>query len=96
MHSTIAALSSGVPTAALAYSIKTKPVFATANQEEHVVDAREVVSDADAVDRLWSSWLTRSDTAKQLATTAPKLRAQALEQMTQIMTSCQRLSEVAA
>ncbi len=40
MHSTIASLSQGIPTAAVAYSIKTQGVFESCGQGEHVVDPR--------------------------------------------------------
>ncbi len=40
MHSTIAALSSGVPVAAIAYSSKTRGVFESCGASEHVADAR--------------------------------------------------------
>lgn len=51
MHATIAALSTGVPAAAIAYSPKTHGVFDTCGMRHAVVDARST-SDADAVDRL--------------------------------------------
>jgi colanic acid/amylovoran biosynthesis protein len=51
MHATIAALSTGVPAAAIAYSLKTHGVFDTCGMRHAVVDARSA-SDTDAVDRL--------------------------------------------
>ncbi len=46
MHSTIAALSSGVPTAAISYSDKTRGVFRTCGQERWVIDPRALETDA--------------------------------------------------
>ena len=46
MHSAIAALSSGVPTAAISYSDKTKGVFRTCGQESRVFDPRKLGSEA--------------------------------------------------
>ncbi len=51
MHSTIAALSSGVRTFALAYSDKTKGVFRTKNSEETCYDLRDSI-DPDALPEL--------------------------------------------
>jgi colanic acid/amylovoran biosynthesis protein len=51
MHSTIASLSSGVPTAAISYSDKTKGVFATCGQDTWVADPRKT-STEDIVDIL--------------------------------------------
>lgn len=50
MHATIAALSSGVPAATIAYSHKAAGVFASVGQGDAVVDARSVTDD-DCVDR---------------------------------------------
>lgn len=50
MHATIAALSSGVPAATIAYSHKAAGVFASVGQGDAVVDARSV-SDDDCVER---------------------------------------------
>lgn len=51
MHATIAALSSGVPAAAIAYSGKTRGVFETCGMAHAVVDARKA-DEIGAVDRL--------------------------------------------
>lgn len=50
MHSTIAGLSSLVPTASISYSDKTKGVFDTCNQGAHVIDPR--TSDTDEAVKL--------------------------------------------
>lgn len=51
MHATIAALSTGVPSAAIAYSLKTRGVFETCGMEHAVVDARTTGSD-EAVEKI--------------------------------------------
>jgi colanic acid/amylovoran biosynthesis protein WcaK/AmsJ len=50
MHATIAALSSGVPAATIAYSHKAAGVFASVGQGDAVIDARSV-NDDDCVER---------------------------------------------
>jgi polysaccharide pyruvyl transferase WcaK-like protein len=59
MHASIAAISSGVPASAIAYSDKTLGVFETCGQGEHVADLRYLET-GEVVDRLWESWETRS------------------------------------
>ena len=54
MHATIAALSSGVPAAIVAYSVKARGVFASVGQQRHVADARRLDDDA-LLDALWRS-----------------------------------------
>lgn len=59
MHSTVAALSSGVPTAALAYSMKTRGVFETCGQGAEVIDARSTSND-ECVHRVQDAWHRRA------------------------------------
>jgi len=59
MHSAIAALSSGVPTSAIAYSIKTKGVFETCDQGQWVADPRRVDT-TSIIEQLSSGWDARS------------------------------------
>jgi polysaccharide pyruvyl transferase WcaK-like protein len=66
MHATIAALSSGVPTAAIAYSGKTVGVFATCGQEAEVTDPRSLDTD-EVVDGVWRSWERRDEARRSLA-----------------------------
>ena len=79
MHSTIAALSSLVPTAAIGYSAKMAGVFAGCGQREAVVDAR-VRTRAEASEELWHSWLSRDRSREALRSEVPatveKARAQ--------------------
>ncbi|MFQ5555934.1 MAG: polysaccharide pyruvyl transferase family protein [Acidimicrobiales bacterium] len=60
MHATIAALSSGVPAATIAYSHKAAGVFAGVGQGDAVVDARSV-SDHDCVDRVLELYSQRAE-----------------------------------
>jgi polysaccharide pyruvyl transferase WcaK-like protein len=59
MHSTIAALSSGVAACALAYSLKARGVFESCGVGEAVVDLRRLSADA-AVEQAFSTWENRS------------------------------------
>jgi polysaccharide pyruvyl transferase WcaK-like protein len=80
MHATIAALSSGVPAAAIAYSLKTAGVFESCGQQDHVADPRTLDTD-QAVDRLWRSWTTREEAKATLARHLPAVLAQAGRQI---------------
>ncbi|MEV4760483.1 polysaccharide pyruvyl transferase family protein [Micromonospora sp. NPDC049559] len=84
MHATIAALSSGVPAAILAYSRKARGVFASVGQERHVADARRL-GDEDLLAALWRSWSTRAGTAAELAERAPAAIDRAGRQMDEIL-----------
>ena len=65
MHSTIAGLSSSVPTAAIAYSGKFRGVFATCGQQDRVADARSLGDDA-MVEMLSRAWDERDRVAAEL------------------------------
>jgi polysaccharide pyruvyl transferase WcaK-like protein len=84
MHATIAALSSAVPAAILAYSLKARGVFASVGQERHVADARQLADD-DLLDALWRSWTERAGTAAELAERTPVAIRRAGEQMDEIV-----------
>jgi colanic acid/amylovoran biosynthesis protein len=84
MHATIAALSSAVPAAILAYSLKARGVFATVGQERHVADARSLRDD-ELLDTLWKSWSNRSAAAAELAERVPVAIRRAGEQMDEIV-----------
>lgn len=83
MHSTIAALSSGVPAAAVAYSLKTRGVFARAGQAEAVVDLRSMTG-RDALARLLALWDQREQHADRLAGALPHVKVAAATQMDEI------------
>ena len=84
MHATIAAVSSGVPTAALAYSLKTRGVFKTCEAEESVVDLRESGEDA-TLEQLLHLWRCRGEAAAVLTRTLPRVRAVATHQLDEIV-----------
>jgi polysaccharide pyruvyl transferase WcaK-like protein len=84
MHAAIAALSSGVPAAAIAYSDKTAGVFATCRQTRHVVDAR--TRDADGVvGGMWVSWTVRERTRAVLDRAMPVVRRRVERQIPAIV-----------
>jgi colanic acid/amylovoran biosynthesis protein len=88
MHATIAALSSGVPTAPLAYSLKFKGVFDSCGQADQVVDAR-YLGTGDAIERLWASWEERDAVRRRLREGLPPVLVKARAQMDDIVaTSC--------
>jgi len=80
MHSTIGALSSGVPTAGIAYSIKMQGVFDTCGQGERVADLRTSTED-EMVSGLWRSWQERAQSRTVLAERLPEIQRRLDEQM---------------
>lgn len=80
MHSTIAGLSSGVPTATIAYSDKAKGVFESCGQGGHVVDPR-VLETEEVVERLWASFEGREAARVSLGEHLPGVLAKAEGQM---------------
>lgn len=80
MHATIAALSSGIPTAAIAYSPKTLGVFESCGQGDHVADPRAHGTEA-VIAALWDSWQARAAARETLAEALPAVKAQAAGQM---------------
>lgn len=87
MHSAIAGLSTGVPTAAIAYSLKTQGVFETCGQGDHVVDPRSL-STEDVVANLFSSFQRYKKTKDDLARHLPDVKRRAELQMDQIAATC--------
>lgn len=83
MHATIAGLSSGVPTAAVAYSRKTQGVFESCGQGSWVADPR-AFSAAACVDRIWQAWEAREAIRTSLETALPPVRQQAQAQQDRI------------
>ena len=84
MHSTIAGLSSGVPTIALSYSIKTAGVFQTCQMGDCVLELRDL-STTDVVENLWQAWLSRRSLKERLSKSTPKVIQTALNQIEQIV-----------
>jgi len=87
MHAGIAALSSGVPTAAIAYSHKTRGVYDTCGQGWHVADPRESDT-AQVIDHLWESWMHREAAAADLRHRLPFVLRQAEDQMSGMLAGC--------
>jgi polysaccharide pyruvyl transferase WcaK-like protein len=83
MHSTIAGLSSGVPTAAIAYSDKTLGVFETCDQGNCVVDPRKDGVD-DCVEAVWQIWSNRAHHAASLRARLPSVVQKAVNQFERI------------
>ena len=83
MHATIAAISSGVPTAALAYSPKIKGVFETCSQAESVIDLRQI-GNADALDSMMTLWGQRNQCAASLGQQLPEVKRIAQRQLDSI------------
>jgi len=79
MHSTIAALSSRVPSAAVAYSDKTLGVFESCQVGDQVIDPRALSTD-DVVGRLLESFAGREETRRILSTSIDTAKARAAEQ----------------
>jgi polysaccharide pyruvyl transferase WcaK-like protein len=80
MHASIAAISSGVPAAAMAYSDKTLGVFETCGQGDHVADLRHLET-SEVVECLWQSWVRRAEARESLGRELPKVLARIEEQM---------------
>ena len=89
LHATIASLSSGVPTAIVAYSSKARGVFDSCGQGRQVVDLRRLDTQ-DVVDRLWRSFSERDETRQHLRRELPRLHAQVESQMDEIVSCCAR------
>jgi colanic acid/amylovoran biosynthesis protein len=84
MHATIAALSSRVPVAVVAYSDKARGVFASCSLADGVVDARAVDA-ADLVDQLWGQWERRAEVRRSLQASMPEIIGLAERQFDQIL-----------
>jgi polysaccharide pyruvyl transferase WcaK-like protein len=91
MHSTIAALSSGVPSAALAYSVKTRGVFETCGQGDHVAELRALEA-PEVIESVWRSWEARTDAKLSLAAGLARVLEQADRQMDEIVAMCRSLA----
>lgn len=87
MHSTIAALSSGIATASIAYSDKTLGVFHSCGQEKEVFDPRRL-STADLIDAVGDAFLRRKNVSESLQVNLPKTLATAKRQMDRIVHDC--------
>ena len=79
MHATIAGLSSGVPTAGLAYSLKARGVFASCGAGDSLFDLREHGTDRIVEDVL-AHFAARDDHAARLADALPGVRRRLTDQ----------------
>lgn len=95
MHATIAALSSGVPTAAIAYSDKTLGVFESCGLGDHVHDPRDLDTKA-LVERVIHSFDSRREARAILCDRLPGVIEQATKQMDQIAAFCTDSTSVEA
>ncbi|GAB2526299.1 polysaccharide pyruvyl transferase family protein [Microbulbifer agarilyticus] len=90
MHSTIASLSSGVPSAAIAYSDKTLGVFASCGQQEQVFDPRTMHTQ-ELIDSVFESCARRAQLAPLLQEKLPRVLSIARAQMDTIAECCVNL-----
>jgi len=88
MHATIAGLSSGVPTAAIAYSVKTAGVFETCGQGKHVADPRKEQT-PEIVGQLWNSFNEKDNSRLSLTSSAHANVQKAEQQMATIVAHTQ-------
>lgn len=78
MHATIAALSSGIPTATIVYSDKAKGVFATCDQERFVFDPR-ILSAEEIAEGVIAAYNQRDSTREELREVTRRIKKQAME-----------------
>ena len=90
MHATIAALSSGVPTATIVYSDKAKGVFATCNQERFAFDPRTQSAD-EIIAGVLSAYDKRDRIHEELREVAIRITKQAIDpfyRISELLESC--------
>jgi polysaccharide pyruvyl transferase WcaK-like protein len=92
MHATIAALSTLTPTAAYAYSDKTRGVFETCGVGDEVVDARETHG-AEAVALLMESFERRNESTVRLRDYVPRTVIASREQLRDVLAAAQAWRE---
>ena len=80
MHATIGSMSSRVPTAGLAYSLKMQGVFETCGQGARVADLRRLDT-AAALDEVWHSWEEREASRAILEREVPAVHDRSLAQL---------------
>ena len=83
MHSTIAALSSGVATCALAYSLKTRGVFESCDAAEAVADLRHLSTES-ALGQAMATFNDRARLADKINAALPGVRARGSQQLDEI------------
>ncbi len=91
MHANIAALSQGVPVAALSYSHKTAGIMAGFDQADMVLDGSSL--DSDKIRRMVAELVNRrSERARQITSALPTIREQAKANFTAIENLIQALA----
>ena len=86
MHSTIAALGSGVPSASLSYSLKTRGVFETCQQAHNVFELRHEET-GSLVEMLQQAFARREQDRAVLQRTARDVSTRSREQLDEILDS---------
>jgi len=92
MHSTIAALSTCTPAAAIAYSKKTLGVFTTCSVGEQVADPR-LLDTEQVIEKLWTAFQSRERTKRILQESMSVINDQGERQLDEIATFCHRARE---
>lgn len=87
VHAAIAALSSGVPSAAIACERETVGAFESCGQERFVADLRQM-SAAEACECAWRSWCERGASRQELFRTLPNVFTTHRRQMRAIVEAC--------
>lgn len=91
MHATIAALSSGVPTATISYSPKALGIFDDCASSENVADPKRLDT-AAAAEVVWQAWERREASKVALAEALVEVRRIANDQMDSIADTCKRMA----
>jgi polysaccharide pyruvyl transferase WcaK-like protein len=84
MHSTIAALGSGVPTVALSYSLKTRGVFDTCGLADNALEMRHHGTQS-LLGRLQYAWSRREEDRERVRVTIPRVAARAASQFDEMI-----------
>lgn len=95
MHATIAALSSGVPTATISYSPKALGIFEDCASSENVADPKQLDTDA-AAEIIWGAWQRREASKAALAEALVEVKRVAEAQMDSIAATCERTARAAS
>lgn len=88
MHATIAALSSGVPAATVAYSGKAAGVFESCGMGDHVADLRSS-STGQVLDTVWRSWCDRAAARATLEHALDDVRRRGDAQLERVIEACE-------
>jgi polysaccharide pyruvyl transferase WcaK-like protein len=89
MHACIGALSTGVPTGGVAYSVKMRGVFETCGQGSHVADLRRLGTE-ELVAALWRAWEDRAQVRATLQERMPAVVERSRAQMRETLRASAR------